>query len=337
VSWQCRLLARGTRWYTAGMGPWLVTGIRTLCRALQTGRDHVPWWQRAALFSIAVHLYAITAPVLWLLYRTVGLPRIEVAALSGARFSCDVADIIDGYIAFFGVWEPSTSAWLTRTLEPGDTFIDVGANVGHHTLLAWRRVGDHGRVVAIEPSPSIHRDLQRNLALNGSPASIEVIQAAVTAKRCEVSLFRGDGWNRGRSSIAHDMGHGVESTVPGRPLAELVGEDDLSRARVLKFDVEGAEHAILTALARDLDALRSDVAILVEVSPRMWRDGAEPGELLRPFLDAGFTAYTLHNPYGLWHGLWPRDVRAPRPLADPMQLRSRQVDLVLTRRGHETG
>ncbi len=317
------------------MGRLLISALRAACRSLQTHRERVPAWHRALLFVVGVHLYALAAPLLWLLHRTVGLPRVEVEAISGARFSCRVHDIIDGYIAFFGVWEPATSAWLQRTLRPGDVFIDVGANVGHHSLLAWRRVGDRGRVVAIEPSPAIVTDLERNLSLNGSPTTIEVCRAAATGGEREVRLFRGGSWNRGRTSTVRDLGHGVETTVGGSRLRDLVGEDLFARARVLKIDVEGAEAAILADLAGDLDALQPEVALLVEVTPAAWSADLDPGQVLRPYLDAGFTVQRIDNPYGFWHALWPHAPPGPRPVHDPRRLSGAQHDLLLTR-GRET-
>ncbi|SCF63177.1 hypothetical protein GA0115259_100393 [Streptomyces sp. MnatMP-M17] len=67
----------------------------------------------------------------------------------GARFAVDTQDLIQRYIYLFGVWEPHMTRWLRGRLEPGDTFVDVGANIGYYSVLASQLVGDGVKVVAI--------------------------------------------------------------------------------------------------------------------------------------------------------------------------------------------
>ncbi|MBL0163549.1 MAG: DUF4214 domain-containing protein [Xanthomonadales bacterium] len=48
-------------------------------------------------------------------------------------------------------YEPHVSALLKRQLSRGDTFLDIGANIGYFTMMAAKLVGSHGKVIAIEP------------------------------------------------------------------------------------------------------------------------------------------------------------------------------------------
>ena len=50
-------------------------------------------------------------------------------------------------------WEPNETYWVMRSLRPGQTFVDIGANVGYYTVIASRLVGASGRVFAFEPDP----------------------------------------------------------------------------------------------------------------------------------------------------------------------------------------
>ena len=52
-----------------------------------------------------------------------------------------------------GCFEPNETAFLASVLQPGMTFIDVGANIGLYTLLAAHLVAAEGTLVAVEPSP----------------------------------------------------------------------------------------------------------------------------------------------------------------------------------------
>ena len=55
---------------------------------------------------------------------------------------------------------------IRQLLRRGDTYIDVGANVGIHTLLASRRVGESGHVYSFEPNPDNFRRLTEHLHIN---------------------------------------------------------------------------------------------------------------------------------------------------------------------------
>lgn len=63
-------------------------------------------------------------------------------------------------------FEPDISEFLKRVLRSGMVFFDVGANIGHFTLLAAKLVTDKGKVHAFEPSTTEYSKLLSNLRLN---------------------------------------------------------------------------------------------------------------------------------------------------------------------------
>lgn len=65
-------------------------------------------------------------------------------------------------------------------LKSGDTFLDIGANFGLHTLHAAKRVGSQGSVFAFEPVPKNLRLLQRNVTLTNVQAQTQIVPAAVS-------------------------------------------------------------------------------------------------------------------------------------------------------------
>src|SRR2546426_1213516 len=82
------------------------------------------------------------------------------------KIAGNTREMLQQFIYYFGVWEPHLTRWIAQRLAPGDTFVDVGANIGYFSLLASKVVRDSGTVVAIEPSPSIFSRMQSNLARN---------------------------------------------------------------------------------------------------------------------------------------------------------------------------
>lgn len=80
--------------------------------------------------------------------------------------------VIDPAMYFIGaycrdIFEPEVLAFLKDRLLPGQTAVDVGANVGYISLYLAKRVGPSGRVVAFEPNPYAFGLLESNKRLNG--------------------------------------------------------------------------------------------------------------------------------------------------------------------------
>lgn len=216
----------------------------------------------------------------------------------GARFAVDTQDLIQRYLYLFGVWEPHMTRWLRGRLRPGDTFVDVGANIGYYTVFASRLVGPGGRVVAVEASPTFHQKLSQHVRLNKCE-NVRAIKGAVADERKKLTFVLASSANMGANSIVPYDGP-VESSfeVEAFPLFELLDTVEISSARVIKIDVEGAEGSVVRGMIPMLDKLRPDCEITVEVTPdRMTQLGDSVEELMRTMRDHRFHAYRLVNEY----------------------------------------
>ncbi|MFF4332330.1 FkbM family methyltransferase [[Kitasatospora] papulosa] len=245
-----------------------------------------------------------------------GSPRRAVTRSNfGARFHADTRDLIQRYIYTFGVWEPHLTKWLQRTLRPGDTFVDVGANIGYYSLLASRLIGASGRVVAIEASPNFHTLLSANVALNQA-SNVRTISEAVSDRAEVLHFILASSANMGANSIVPYAGEAESQVdVPARPLPDVLRSSELASARVIKIDVEGAEGSVVRGLVPALGQLRPDAELAIEVTPERL---AVLGESAQDLLDAlaahGFHPYRLPNDYDA--ASYPRAMRGrgPAPL-----------------------
>jgi FkbM family methyltransferase len=224
--------------------------------------------------------------------------RRVVSARFGSRFAVDTQDLIQRYIYLFGVWEPHMTYWLRRRLRPGDTFVDVGANIGYFSLLASDIVGSAGQVVAIEASPEFHHRLQQNARLNACD-NIRAVNGAASDSRRTLTFVLASSKNMGSNSIVPYDGP-AESMfeIEACALSEILTAEEIRNARVVKIDVEGAEGGVVRGLAPVLDHLRADAEITVEVAPdRMKQLGDTVDELLDTMKAHGFHTYRLANDY----------------------------------------
>ena len=154
--------------------------------------------------------------------------------------------------------------------KTGDIVIDVGAAFGFYTIMASKRVGQQGKVVAIEPQPNILEMLNRNIKLN-ELTNIITLNYAVYSERSKVRLYSN------YSIIQERAGQSLQSyiEVSADTLDNLLRQVGIDEANWIKVDVEGAELEVLKGAAGILSR-SSDISILVEVhSP----------DLVRPILE----------------------------------------------------
>jgi len=141
-----------------------------------------------------------------------------------------------------------------QSLCPGDTVIDIGANVGCFTLLAASRVGPTGRVIAVEPEPSNFEQLRRNVALNHATnvtarrVAVGGYQGTVTLHTTAASALYGSIYTDvNRIELASES-----QSVPMITLADLMRQEAIEHCQYLKLDCEGAEHDIVSSMAADV-------------------------------------------------------------------------------------
>lgn len=245
----------------------------------------------------------------------------------GARIYCNPLDLIQRMILHFGVWEPDVSRVIEQNLAPGDVFVDVGANIGYDTLLASSRVGPAGKVVSIEASPRTFALLQRNLAANTFSSNVRTVNAAVSDRPGTLELYEVNAANIGAATTLASRGGTLVASVEAQPLERILTPDELSRLRLIKMDVEGAEPPILRHLLEHLPTYPATMDIVVEATPdddpEAWRD------VFDRMRAAGFTAWAIDNDYELeWYLRWRRPSALHR--IDTMPVR--QQDLLFTRR-----
>jgi FkbM family methyltransferase len=146
---------------------------------------------------------------------------------------------------------PLTEA-IVRLTNPGDTTLDIGANIGYMSFVLSQSAGPAGRVLSFEPNPSILPTLRSNVSswksLHGAPIQIEA-----------VALSDRDGDGVLGFPVEYASNNGVASLeldTDGVPVSLRRLDSVVGRAGVMKVDVEGHETAVFSGaeklLARKL-------------------------------------------------------------------------------------
>ena len=152
-------------------------------------------------------------------------------------------------LELYGEWCEGEIILFSRLLRSGDVVIDVGANIGTHTLAIANIVGLSGAVHAFEPQRTIYDILSENIDANGLQ-NVRAYWAAAGATdgACRIPII---DYSSPNNFGAISVGHG-ELEVP------LISIDSLSLPRVnlIKIDVEGAETGVLRGAASTLARLR---------------------------------------------------------------------------------
>jgi FkbM family methyltransferase len=159
--------------------------------------------------------------------------------------------------------EPTVEDAFLGLLRPGDVVYDIGANIGWYSLLAARKVGPGGKVIAFEPSVLNAAYLEQNAASNGL-TNVTVICAAVTDRdgwatfldrgSTEGRLDKDDCEAQAQRRAARAVDYKRSFTVPVLTLDSWIAETGEQPPNVLKIDVQGAEVGVLRGMTQTLRA-----------------------------------------------------------------------------------
>lgn len=222
-------------------------------------------------------LGSIARSVLWLVNKKTGRRPWTLPIFNGMRLRCHPDSIIALHVVQRSEWHDwDTAQFITRFLREGDTFVDVGANIGLYTLPASRIVKTTGRVIAIEPSPINRARLQENLALN-SISTVHIEPCALGETPGELSFSDED-------ALAHVELSGMGPKVPVRTFDSVAPKNDIA---LMKVDVEGFELSVFRGAIQTMQAGRLPV-ILFEMNQLYLRYGVSADDIFSYLRAAGY-------------------------------------------------
>ena len=184
---------------------------------------------------------------------------------------------------YFGHSEPDLFAFYDSFLKKGMLAVDVGANIGLHTLFMAKRVSPGGRVLSFEPSPKNFSRLKEHVEKNHLE-NVRIFSLALGDHR-GTGFFNEDFNDSSRSHFSGE-GHGL--TVNIARLDDICLSEGVQRIDFLKLDVEGFEMRVLEG-ARSFFSAGSCAVLQIELDPNnLARQGSQETKVASWLSDRGY-------------------------------------------------
>jgi len=193
----------------------------------------------------------------------------KIKRIHGVKFRFDLSYDPAIRLMYVGGYEIETIRTMRELLHPGDTFIDIGANIGYISAIALGLVGEEGSVHAFEPVPEYFKRLTDFKELNPDHAVI-VNNIALGEERgvsqIAVSDYSNIGWNTMVSGYMANRMLKETIKVHVMTLDEYISENNLDAVSLIKIDTEGYEYYVLKGMSGFLTHARTKPAILCEIN-----------------------------------------------------------------------
>ena len=209
-----------------------------------------------------------------------------VANVDGITYDFDLREYIDSAMYYDGCFEPVTTAAINKLCRQGMTVIDIGANIGCHTLRFAKLAGPSGKVIAFEPMSWANAKLMRNLELNTFENVVVEKVALSDRKDSRTGYFR-SSWVTGTTSNPVSV---EKQLISFTTLDSYLTDHKVERVDFIKLDVDGHEFKTLRGAAGTLAAHHP--LIIMELQPDLLeRNGDDPAAMINFLSELDYLFY----------------------------------------------
>jgi FkbM family methyltransferase len=206
-------------------------------------------------------------------------------------FSIDLRDRIQREM-WCGCFEPHVTSCLVAILRPGDTFLDVGAHIGYHSVTAALLVGEGGRVFAFEADPANFSRLESHVRPFPWVTALHyAVWSHSTSLIFERSSQTGEsGW--GSLACVRVLGTGEQVTVNAISLDDWRLQTQIEKVSLVKIDAEGSEPNIVQGAREFLQRMKPSVIFEFNETVLL-QGGRVPKELAQGFGECGYKLFSI--------------------------------------------
>ncbi len=187
----------------------------------------------------------------------------EVVYRNSIKLHLNLEDWIQQQIYFLGDYEKSEIDYLYSNLRKGDTFIDIGGNIGLFSLNASRIVGNEGKVISFEAFTPNYNQFENHISINQFQ-NVKLEHLAIADKKGFIEILYNDTYNNVGMASSFLEEFTAKEPVESVNLDEYVKEKQIPKIDFIKIDIEGGEFAALQGMNEILTYYRPK--ILIEIN-----------------------------------------------------------------------
>ncbi len=165
---------------------------------------------------------------------------------------------------YHGTYETGTLNVIKMCIREGDSFIDVGSNIGLMSLFVSKIIGKNGAVYSFEPEPEIFTIFLKNIEIN-KVVNIFPYNLALGSDKNTATIYSNFDLSRGSASFIKSDKNSLGAEVTVQKLDNFVTKNNISDIRMIKIDVEGWELEVLKGANRFLGSPNAPI-ICIEYS-----------------------------------------------------------------------
>lgn len=197
---------------------------------------------------------------------------IRTNTAAGPMFLHPDDPMITREILSYGTYDKELTQVFDMVIQPGDTIIDVGANVGYFTLLASNLTGGTGNVISFEPENKNYEILLANVNNFAKHDNISIENLGISDKQTSLELSLGEGPGGHKIGGSNNETQSVDTVI----LDEYIN----SSVDLVKIDVEGVEPSVFRGMTQMIKSQRP--ILIFEYSSR-WESKREIADLFTEF------------------------------------------------------
>ncbi|MFX1449346.1 MAG: FkbM family methyltransferase [Promethearchaeota archaeon] len=222
--------------------------------------------------------------------RTASKHKIIIKRIGGINYELHLNQAIDSIIYYAGCFEIDTSNAIARFLKPGMVALDIGANIGSHTLPMAKIVGTKGKIIAFEPMKWALKKLKRNITLNNFN-NIIIENIALSDKTEFKEVWFRSSWTVD-NTIINDAN--IPHEVQMETLDKYINTHHLKKVDFIKIDVDGYEFKVLRGAIETLKKFKP--TMVVEIGDYTLKEVGDNLEDLIEFLfSLGYKIYDVNH------------------------------------------
>lgn len=232
----------------------------------------------------------------WYVFQELGIKKITREIAPNVCLHHYMDSLLAKYV-FYGNFEQDELSFLKKVIRPGDTFLDIGANIGLFSLMASPLVASQGKVISFEPSSNTHQRLMENIALNKF-TNVETHQIALSNQDATAELnITGGGFDAWNSLATPSEGKVVNTEeVKTMKLDSFVQNyPEVDKIAFIKLDVEGWEIPVIEGGKMFLGGKQAPHLLVEFTEENAQNAGYSCKQLYDLLVELGYSLYTYND------------------------------------------